>query len=149
MPWTRRTCSTGYPLTGLERLHRQLSDYINLCRHAPTGLAHRFTPPADMEETDDAYVVDIELPGVKHSDIDIDLTGRRLTVSGQRHERQHQGIVHRHERTAGHFSSRIDLPSGVTGPVADIVLEAGVLTLRRSASASIRASHSWLASQRS
>ena len=32
-----------------------------------------FTPLADVEETDDAYVVDLELPGVKKSDIDVEV----------------------------------------------------------------------------
>ena len=46
---------------------------------------------ADVEETDDAYLVELDLPGVNKSDIDIQLVGRRLIVSGERKETRTQG----------------------------------------------------------
>jgi len=37
--------------------------------------ARTWTPPVDIEETEDAYVIEAELPGVKRDDIDIELDG--------------------------------------------------------------------------
>ena len=37
-----------------------------------------------MEETDDGYLIEVELPGVDKKDIDISVAGRRLTISGER-----------------------------------------------------------------
>ncbi len=56
-----------------------------------------------MEETDDAYLVEVELPGVKRDDISIEVAGRRLTVSRERKERQRTGILRRRTRTVGRF----------------------------------------------
>ncbi|HWB72426.1 MAG TPA: Hsp20/alpha crystallin family protein [Egibacteraceae bacterium] len=35
-------------------------------------------------ETDDAYVLEVELPGVSKQDVEVEVAGRRLTVSGRR-----------------------------------------------------------------
>ena len=43
-----------------------------------------FTSPADVEETSDAYLIEIELRGVKRDDIDIEMSGRRVTIHGER-----------------------------------------------------------------
>lgn len=88
-----------------------------------------FRPAADLEETDDAYVVEVELPGVDKGDVDIELVGRRLAVSGERKERQRTGILRRRTRTAGRFFYEVVLPgdtdeNGVSARLAD-----GVLTI--------------------
>ncbi len=36
---------------------------------------------ADLHETDDAYVVEAELPGIKREDIDVEVSERELVVS--------------------------------------------------------------------
>ena len=53
-------------------------------------LGGAFTPPADIEETDDAYMVEVELPGMK-SDIDVSLSGQVLTISGNASKRSTSG----------------------------------------------------------
>lgn len=67
------------------------------------SLAGGFTPLADVEETDDACVVEIDLPGVKRDHVAIEVAGRRLTVSGERKERERVGILRRRTRTVGRF----------------------------------------------
>jgi HSP20 family protein len=94
----------------------------------PTG--RPVHPPADVEETDDAYLVDIELPGVRKQDLDIEIAGRRLTVHGDRKEKQRAGILRRRERTVGRLDYEVTLPGNVEedGIVAN--LADGVLTVR-------------------
>ena len=54
---------------------------------------------ADVEETDDAYLVELDLPGVDKSDIEIQLVGHRLIVSGVRKERERKGVLRHRTRT--------------------------------------------------
>jgi hypothetical protein len=56
--------------------------------------AGRLTPFADVEETDDAYLVDVELPGVKKKDISIEiLNGRDATEPTVSFHQVGQGVV--------------------------------------------------------
>ena len=89
-----------------------------------------FTPLADLEETDDAYLVEIELPGVKRDDVAVEVAGRRLTVSGERKERQRVGILRRRTRTVGRFHYEVVLPGDVEEEGVTASMEEGVLTLR-------------------
>jgi HSP20 family protein len=125
-----RSSSRWDPLSELEQLNRRLAGYLDSWRQAPSLLAGLFTPPADVEETDDAYLVDIELPGVRKQDLDIELAGRRLTVHGDRKEKQRAGILRRRERTVGRLDYEVTLPGNVEedGIVAN--LADGVLTVR-------------------
>lgn len=88
-----------------------------------------FLPPADVEETDDAYVVDVELPGVNKKDVSVEVNGRRLTVSGERKERERTGILRRRTRTVGRFFYEVVLPSAVDDDAVNAKLANGVLTV--------------------
>ena len=79
------------PLGEINRLNQQLQDYLRRWSSLPSLLGEGFTPLADVEETDEAYVVEVELPGVKREDVSVEVAGRRLTVSGERKERQRTG----------------------------------------------------------
>lgn len=118
------------PFSELERLHEQLSQYLHL-RQPLTGLlSDVFTPAADIEETDDAYVVDIELPGVKRDDLDIEVSGRRVSVRGERKEKERVGILRRRERTVGRFAYEVTLPGDVAEDGIEAHLTEGVLNIR-------------------
>ncbi|MCW2963413.1 MAG: heat shock protein Hsp20 [Actinomycetia bacterium] len=87
-----------------------------------------FTPPVDIEETDDAYVVEADLPGVQREDIDIELEGNELLVSGE--VKQRDGRFRRRTRRVGRFELRVVLPHGVDSSGVDAKLDHGVLTVR-------------------
>lgn len=118
------------PLAQLERLNRQLTGYLDLWRQDATLLDGLFSPPADVEETDDAYLVDIELPGVRKQDLDIEIAGRRLTVRGERKEKERVGILRRRERTVGRFQYEVTLPGNVDEDGVAAGLDEGVLSVR-------------------
>jgi HSP20 family protein len=69
MPWDPRRDL----LTMQERLE-------NLFGRATTGWA----PPVDLAETDDRYVLSVELPGLSRSDVTIDYHEQTLTIRGTR-----------------------------------------------------------------
>jgi HSP20 family protein len=87
-----------------------------------------FTPPVDIEETDDAYVIEADLPGVNQEDIDIELDGPELQVTGEM--KQREGKFRRRTRRVGRFELRVMLPDGVDGGGVDAKLDHGVLTVR-------------------
>lgn len=118
------------PFSELERLHRQLSDFLESWRSLPNLLGDGFSPPADVEETDDAYLVEIELPGVKRDDLDIEVSGRRVSVRGERKEKERAGVLRRRERTVGRFVYEVTLPGDIDEDGAQANLDEGVLTLR-------------------
>ena len=89
-----------------------------------------FTPLADVEETDDAYVAEIELPGIGSDDLSVEVAGRRLTVTGERKEKERVGILRKRTRTVGRFHYEVLLPGDVDEENVQASLEAGVLTVR-------------------
>jgi len=114
----------------LDRLNEQLSSYLDSWRQLPSPLSGAFTPLADVEEVPDAYVVDIELPGIKKEDLDISIAGRRLTVTGERKERERVGILRRRERVVGRFHYEVTLPGDVDESGIGAHLDEGVLKVR-------------------
>lgn len=127
---TDSTAARWDPLAEIDRLNRQLVSYLDMWRHGTDLLNGLFTPPADVEETDDAYVVDIELPGVRKEDLDIEIAGRRLSVRGERKEKERVGILRRRERTVGQFRYEVTLPGDVEDDGIAANLDGGVLTVR-------------------
>jgi HSP20 family protein len=118
------------PFGELERLNRQLAHYLDSWRQLPDLVGRSFTPLADVEESADAYVVEIEVPGVKKGDLDIELAGRRLSVRGERKEKERVGILRRRERVVGRFHYEVTLPGDVDEEGVEAQLEEGVLTVR-------------------
>jgi len=120
------------PLAELGRLNQQLAGYLDSWRSLPglLGSGEGFTPLADVEETDDAYVVEVELPGVEREDLNVELAGRRLVVNGERKERERVGILRRRTRTVGRFGYEVVLPGEVDEDGVEASLGEGVLTVR-------------------
>ena len=94
------------------------------------GDLHGWAPLADVEETDDAYVVEIDLPGVKRDEIDIQLTDRQLTVSGELKEKERTGVLRRRTRRVGQFHYSVTLPAEADADKVTAHLDDGVLTVR-------------------
>jgi HSP20 family protein len=94
------------------------------------GLAE-LAPPLDVRETDDAYVVEVDLPGIDPKDVEILIEGRTLTIRGQtRDEReQRQGDYLVRERRQGQFMRAVALPGMVDAEQASSQYENGQLTI--------------------
>jgi HSP20 family protein len=84
-------------------------------------------PPVDIEETDDAYVVDIDLPNVNPEDVTIEMRGEELRILGRFQQRERTGIVRRQNRPAGEFEYTVDLPSDIDANRVEATYDGGVL----------------------
>lgn len=109
------------PFRDFDALFDQLSRWTNTMV---------WSPLADVTETDDAYVIELDLPGVSRDDINIDLTGTELAITGEIKEREHKGLFHRRTRRTGRFAYRVTLPRDVDRDKVDASLSDGVLTVR-------------------
>ena len=88
-----------------------------------------WTPPVDLLETTDAYVIIAELPGVERDDLSTPHHDhRRLPVAAVRRERAGDEY-HRVERGHGSFSRTFHLPIPVDGNHITADLRDGVLTV--------------------
>lgn len=97
-----------------------------------TGVAGAgiWTPPVDIEETEDAWVVEAELPGAKHDDVHVELRDSELVISGEIKERERAGILRRRTRRTGQFEYRVSLPGDPDSDRVDASLDEGVLRVR-------------------
>lgn len=89
-----------------------------------------WSPLVDIEELDDAYVVEAELPGVDRKDVNVELIGNELTITGEVKERERKGTLRRRTRRTGRFDYRVGLPSQVDPEKIEASLTGGVLTVR-------------------
>jgi HSP20 family protein len=95
----------------------------------PAAERMAWAPLADMYETDDGYVVEADLPGVKRDDIDVEINERELVVTGELKEREREGVLRRGTRRTGRFEYRVMLPTDVKTEEISATLTEGVLTL--------------------
>ena len=93
--------------------------------------ASAFAPAFEVKETNEAFVVKADLPGVSESDLDINLHNNVLTVTGARQseERKEGESFTLYERQFGSFSRSFSLPDLADGERIEAKLDAGVLTL--------------------
>jgi HSP20 family protein len=87
-------------------------------------------PLVDIEEQDDAYVVEADVPGVKREDVKVEQFGNELLISGEVKERERKGALRRQTRRAGRFAYRVALPESVDGDKIEAKLKDGVLAVR-------------------
>ena len=95
---------------------------------APTVWA----PRADIAESDDAYHLTLDLPGIASDRLDVTFEDGTLKVSGEREATRasESGRVHRVERSYGRFFRSFTLGNDVDPEGIEADLQDGVLTLR-------------------
>jgi HSP20 family protein len=117
------------PQNELEDLQEQLGRlFESVWTGAGDGQA--WSPPVDVEETDDAWIVEAELPGVRREDVNVEVRENEVTITGEIKERERKGILRRRTRRVGAFEYRVTLPGELNAEDVDATIKDGVLTLR-------------------
>jgi HSP20 family protein len=90
-----------------------------------------WAPALDIAERKDAYLVTVELPGVKLDDLEITLEDGLLTIQGERQftSESSEQQFHRVERRYGAFRRSITLPAHVVADEVEALIEDGVLRI--------------------
>jgi len=98
----------------------------------PVGrITEGFVPPLDLVETEKEYVLRLEVPGIPRENLDVNLVGETLTLSGHREkvERQSNESMVWEEREEGKFTRSVKLPQPVDATKIEALCQDGVLTV--------------------
>ena len=88
-----------------------------------------WTPPIDVYETADRYVVTAELPGLERKEIDLLVENCRLTIRGVRRETAGSRTYHQVERGHGQFHRSFEFGDTISSETISADLRDGVLTI--------------------
>ncbi len=90
-----------------------------------------FVPPVDVYEDEHKVVLKLEVPGMKESDLDIQLENNVLTVKGERkfEKEEKEENFHRIERRYGSFYRSFTIPNTVNPDSVKANYDAGVLKI--------------------
>jgi HSP20 family protein len=100
-------------------------------RFDPSASTQAWAPALDISERKDAYLVTVELPGIKAEDLEIMVEDGLLTIQGERHPAGDPAAekVHRAERRYGAFRRLITLPRHVQADAIEATAQDGVLRI--------------------
>jgi HSP20 family protein len=116
------------PFAHFEDIHRRMNQLMRELT-TPSVPGERWTPAVDIEETDDEFVIEVDLPGATAGDVILEWTDRSLTVRGRIPARKHTGVLHQHTRRTGPLCHTIALPGRVLGDTIVATLTHGVLAI--------------------
>ena len=121
------------PFADLQRMSRQMDQLSRVFsgRPATRWLSARVFPAINLKEDKDHYHVRAELPGIKADEINLQVAGKTLTISGERtFPSEGENVkTHRREREAGKFSRVIALPGEIDADKVVAKMANGVLTV--------------------
>ena len=130
-----RNTSLVNPSREFEDIYDRMGQLMNFAFGDLARAEMPWVPLADLSETEDAYVVKVELPGVVKDQIDVQLQDRELLVSGEVPEPDQDGQTggrrrrHRSTRRTGRFEFRTYLPGDVNADAVAAQLSDGILTV--------------------
>ena len=96
-----------------------------------TSARSDWQPRVDMCETPEAFIVEVELPGVQREDVHIEMKDDTLYITGERRaasEHQERNY-YRLERRYGRFERQLRLPGGVARGAIRAEFDAGILII--------------------
>jgi HSP20 family protein len=118
-------------LPGFDDLFDQMSRMLTTAFPDVARISvNSWSPPVDIQETDDEFIVEADLPGVPPDDVTIDLQGKELRIGGEYGGAEQGASDQQRVRRTGRFDYRLTLPGEVNSENCTADLEHGVLRLR-------------------
>jgi HSP20 family protein len=127
-----RWTPTGTFLTTRDPFARMLDSVFGEGLYPSEDVSNRtWMPSVNIRETEQAFFVEAELPGLTKKDIDITLENNILKLSGERRFEKDttEESYHRVERSYGTFLRTFSLPSQVNAESVKASFKDGVLTI--------------------
>lgn len=114
---------------GRERGLRDVRDPLDLFE-GPLGREPAFAQ-ADLSETDDAWELQVDLPGMSKDDVTVDYAGGVVTIAGERTDQREDSRrgYYLSERSYGAFQRSFRVPEGVEPDRIEARFDNGVLTV--------------------
>ena len=100
-----------------------------------------FPPSGDLEEREDAYVLEVDMPGIEKKDVTVDVAGRRVAIHGAREEIKREGVLRHSTRMTGSFSYEFALPTSIDETNVSAILKDGILTVTLPKADGARSTH--------
>lgn len=116
---------------GLQQLERELDRIFHGAGATKRSDSQTWTPPVDIYETSDAYVLHADLPGLKREEIEVQLVENQITIRGsrKREAQPEEKGFRRYERAEGRFERNFRIKDGVDPTKVEAKFENGVLTV--------------------
>lgn len=113
-------------------LPREVERLFDEMIHRPWGFCREirgWNPSIDVYETEDAFILEADLPGVKAEDVKVESENGDLVLRGWRtiEKSQSDGQYHTMERSSGNFIRRIKLPESIKKDAIEAEFHDGVL----------------------
>jgi HSP20 family protein len=92
----------------------------------------KYSPPVDICEDENGFIIEAELPGMKEEDVEITFENKLLTISGKKETKETKEIekkIYRTERTTGTFSRSFSFPEMVNPENIKANFSNGLLTI--------------------
>ena len=110
----------------MDRLFENFFEDMPMSRPYATGY-----PALNTWEDSDAAYVEAELPGMSMEDVEIYVSGKDVTIGGERKIAEPDGANwHRRERSQGKFSRTLSLPWEIDAERVEATLRDGVLSVK-------------------
>lgn len=91
--------------------------------------SHVWSPPTDEYETEEAYIVLVEIAGMRDDDFEVSLENNTLLISGSRPDFLERRAYQQMEIRFGKFSTAVNLPGPVNIEQAHAEYQDGFLTI--------------------
>lgn len=123
-----RQAPDGEPMRELDQIQQQTFQLLqSMLGASPFAGVGTWVPAVDIEETEDAWILEAELPGAKSDDIDIETHDNEIQITGEIVEKERVGILRRRTRRVGRFEYRVTLPGQIDPDGIDASLDDGIL----------------------
>jgi HSP20 family protein len=126
----------GSPLSPnfFRRMDRLIEDFMTEFSDSGSreSSLQNYEPPCDLSETDEEYHLCLDLPGLHAKDINVEVVGNTVIVSGERkmERKSEKAGTHYHERRLGAFERRLQMPENINHEKIVANFDSGVLTLK-------------------
>ncbi len=126
-PWS----DVSTALEDFERARRQMDRLVSaFTGQGSAPVVSGVFPALVVKENGDKIIVEAELPGINPQDLDINVHGNTLILSGERKpDKVEDASYHRRERKWGSFRKAITLPDEVSPDAVQAECKNGVLTI--------------------
>jgi HSP20 family protein len=118
----------------LSDFNRYFDSFFGNSILSPTAKILHFTPAVDIQETENSYVMEMDLPGFDEKNIEVNVDGSNLTITSKQEEKketkdEENGNYILRERRNSTFNRSFQLPENADPGEVSAAFKNGILSL--------------------
>lgn len=112
-------------------MDRLFDEFFGIAPSRRESMQTLWAPPVDVREDKDNFYVEVELPGMKKEEINLEFTNNVLLIKGERkfERKEESENYHFMERSYGSFYRSLSLPRSVDGEKITAEYKDGLLKI--------------------